>query len=365
MAKTYTIHYSTKDARRGSGNNLSKLSSPTQFRAGEDSSNKYGVHCLFSGLSGISAANVTGITLHLQRIAGGSTITYSVTLYHSVLSRTIASDDADGRLRTGYAIFCDNRKQWSWEGASSDVGGEYRTISIPISQFDALKNNGWAIAHHSMYSSGRSINIGDVYLTVTTKETDYKLSYNANGGSGAPAAQTGTGVGSYTFKLSTAKPIRTGYTFQGWATSASAASAAYQPGGSVKVTANTTLYAVWKANTYTVTFDANGGTVTPSTKDVTYAGTYGTLYTPVRPGYRFDGWFTAADGGTQVLSTTVATITAAQTLYAHWTVQSLVHIQGADGAMHDGMIYVKGADGQMHIGIVYVKGSDGTMHVNG
>ena len=131
------------------------------------------------------------------------------------------------------------------------------------------------------------------------------------------------------------------------------------------MTANTTLYAVWKANTYTVTFDANGGTVTPSTKDVTYAGTYGTLYTPVRPGYRFDGWFTAADGGTQVLSTTVATITAAQTLYAHWTVQSLVHIQGADGAMHDGMIYVKGADGQMHIGIVYVKGSDGTMHVNG
>ena len=371
MAKTYTIHYSTKDARRGSGNNLSKLSSPTQFRAGEDSSNKYGVHCLFSGLSGISAANVTGITLHLQRIAGGSTITYSVTLYHSVLSSTIASDDADGRLRTGYAIFCDNRKQWSWEGASSDVGGEYRTISIPISQFDALKNNGWAIAHHSMYSSGRSINIGDVYLTVATKETDYKLSYNANGGSGAPAAQTGTGVGSYTFKLSAAKPTRTGYTFQGWATTAGATSAAYQPGGSVKVTANTTLHAVWQANTYTVTYKANGGAGADVVQNVTYGKAWvsnaGASFS--RPGYKLLGWANTADATAQVfglgLTQPVWERTSNRTLYAVWLVQSIVHVKGADGRMHDGVVYVKGADGQMHVGIVYVVGADGNLHVNG
>jgi VCBS repeat-containing protein len=66
-----------------------------------------------------------------------------------------------------------------------------------------------------------------------------------------------------------------------------------------------------------------------------------------------------------VTAETVVTVTAAQTLYAHWTVQSIVHVKGADGAMHDGIVTVKGADGAMHVGIVYVKGPDGNLHVNG
>ena len=51
-----------------------------------------------------------------------------------------------------------------------------------------------------------------------------------------------------------------------------------------------TLKAIWKPNTYTVTFDPNGGTVDTSTKTVTYGQSYGTLPTPTRPGYTFLGW---------------------------------------------------------------------------
>lgn len=77
----------------------------------------------------------------------------------------------------------------------------------------------------------------------------YTISYNANGGSGAPASQTKTAGTALT--LSTVKPTREGYTFQGWATSATATTAAYQPGASFTTDANTTLYAVWEQNEVT------------------------------------------------------------------------------------------------------------------
>lgn len=71
--------------------------------------------------------------------------------------------------------------------------------------------------------------------------------------------------------------------------------------------------------TYTVTFNANGGSNSQSSKVVTSGQKYGDLPTPSRNGYTFDGWFTAASGGTQVTAATTASLTNNQTLYAHWT----------------------------------------------
>lgn len=71
--------------------------------------------------------------------------------------------------------------------------------------------------------------------------------------------------------------------------------------------------------TYTVYFDANGGSVSTDSKTVTYDSTYGTLPTPTRSGYTFDGWYTSASGGTKITSSTTVSLTANQTLYAHWT----------------------------------------------
>ena len=72
------------------------------------------------------------------------------------------------------------------------------------------------------------------------------------------------------------------------------------------------------AATYTVTFDANGGTVGTASKTVTNGQTYGTLPTPTRSGYSFGGWYTAKSGGTQITSSTTVSLSANQTLYAHW-----------------------------------------------
>ena len=67
----------------------------------------------------------------------------------------------------------------------------------------------------------------------------------------------------------------------------------------------------------TITFDANGGVVTSTTANTNGAGTLGELPTPVRDGYRFNGWFTAASGGIMITTSTV--FSASTTVYAQWT----------------------------------------------
>lgn len=77
-------------------------------------------------------------------------------------------------------------------------------------------------------------------VTITVSAKSYTVSYNANGGNGAPGSQTK--YHNTTLTLSNAKPARTGYTFLGWSTSSSATSATYQPGDSFTSNASTTLY---------------------------------------------------------------------------------------------------------------------------
>ncbi len=76
--------------------------------------------------------------------------------------------------------------------------------------------------------------------------TTHTVSYNANGGEGAPAAQTK--IPGTPLTLSATVPTREGYTFLGWATNANATNAVYQPGDAFKNNTNTTLYAVWEAD---------------------------------------------------------------------------------------------------------------------
>ena len=124
---------------------------------------------------------------------------------------------------------------------------------------------------------------------------------------------------------------KTGYTFDGWYTQTS--------GGTKYISASTlnnkvlNLYAQYIANSYTITFNANGGTVSQGQKTVIYSQPYGTLPTPTRLGYTFKGWFTSVSGGNQITSTSTFYQTTNQTLYAHWeanTYQITFDDQGGD-----------------------------------
>jgi uncharacterized repeat protein (TIGR02543 family) len=156
--------------------------------------------------------------------------------------------------------------------------------------------------------------------------TSYTVQYNANGGSGAPSVQTKWK--DQTLKLSTTKPTRTGYTFQGWATS-SGGNVAYASGASYTTNASITLYAVWKAISYTVKYNANGGSNAPNSQTKTYGKTLTLSNTiPVRTSvedngtlteYTFKGWATSSTA-TSVAYKAGANYTAnaSITLYAVW-----------------------------------------------
>lgn len=70
---------------------------------------------------------------------------------------------------------------------------------------------------------------------------------------------------------------------------------------------------------FTVSFNANEGIVNESSKTVVYGSSYGSLPTPTRDYYSFDGWYTAKDGGDKITESSVFNSAENVTLYAHWT----------------------------------------------
>lgn len=156
------------------------------------------------------------------------------------------------------------------------------------------------------------------YAHWTATKRSYTATFNGNGGS-TPSPSSITKE--YNTALGTLPTCsRTGYTFLGWYT---ASSGGTKISTTTVVTKDITYYAQWSINSYTLTFNPNGGTVTPTSKDLEYNSAYGTLPTPTRASdaqytYTFAGWYTAVTGGTQV---TAATTMAAKdtTVYAHWT----------------------------------------------
>ena len=103
-------------------------------------------------------------------------------------------------------------------------------------------------------------------------------------------------------------PTRSGYTFGGWYNGTTKVES-----GTWNIASDVTLTAKWTANTYTITFDANGGSVSPTSQTVTYDSTY-TLPAPTWPGHAFYGWY---NGNTKVTDDTW-TISSNATLTAHW-----------------------------------------------
>lgn len=81
-------------------------------------------------------------------------------------------------------------------------------------------------------------------------------------------------------------PTRTGYSFTGWELNGVVVTSQTK----VLNSSNHTLIAKWVGNTYLITFDANGGSVNPTSQNVVFGTTYGTLPVPTRTGYTFTGW---------------------------------------------------------------------------
>lgn len=103
---------------------------------------------------------------------------------------------------------------------------------------------------------GDILNEQTVTLYAQWTPTPYTLSYSANGGSNAPAAQTCYFSTIQACYVTSAAPTRSGYKFTGWSESSTATSASYSAGSRVNITGNKTLYAVWQTRDETITIRA-------------------------------------------------------------------------------------------------------------
>ena len=132
----------------------------------------------------------------------------------------------------------------------------------------------------------------NITITIAAQKRKYTVTFDANGHGTAPATQTITAEEKATEPNA---PETEGYTFGGWYTDAACTNAF---DFNTAIVGNTTLYAKWTVNSYTVTWDPNGGNWGGSTENKVDTYEYGASITqpenPTREGYQFDGWGTVA-----------------------------------------------------------------------
>ena len=266
----------------------------------------YGRLGIYKSLS--STATTTTATVEIWFWSKYSVSDSGNTLYYNNLAASGSATTSVGAVSVSTTV------------ASGD--GWSTSNQVKLKSYSTSYTRGTAAVTRYLYAKLADIDrVGGTMYASTTfsvpKLDSYTVAYNANGGSGAPSSQT-KWYGK-TLTLSSTKPTRTGYAFKGWATSASG-SVAYAAGASYTANAAVTLYAVWQANTYTVSYNANGGSGAPSNQTKTYGVSLTLSSTePTRTNYTFKGWGTSASATTVSYAAGASyTANAAITLYAVW-----------------------------------------------
>ncbi|WP_178986187.1 InlB B-repeat-containing protein [Winogradskyella helgolandensis] len=188
--------------------------------------------------------------------------------------------------------------------------------------------------------SGKRVYIELVEVFCAASTPSHTITFNGNGNTGGTMADQTINEGA-SENLTTNTFIRTGYTFDGWATT-SGGTVVYADNASYTMgTSDVTLYAKWSIGNYTVSYDGNGNT--GGTAPAANNGNYNTSITLpgvgslVRTGFAFNGWNTATNGsGTHYNAGASYTIGSANTtLYAEWLSTSPPNVTSAFTAIGD------------------------------
>ncbi len=264
------------------------------------------------------------------------TVSYSVDLQGAVLGENDGSVSSAVYTQVKNAISngsLNGAIKYDTYNSQWIVGG---STAYNTQVFKLFKKPGYTLQGLFDSASGGSRKIdGNALTTTVTREnaTCQKLymqwsanSYTVNFDAGEGDVETSSK--SYVFGLPYGDlpvPSRKGYIFDGWWTS--------EDGGQqilestpVSTPSSHTLYAHWSAKTFEIDFDAGDGQCTPSSTVVTYGKKYGegtglngSLPVPVKPGFAFDGWWTAQEGGERVRSQTIVDdMEGPQTLFARY-----------------------------------------------
>ena len=186
-----------------------------------------------------------------------------------------------------------------------------KEVTCSMSGFDATKYNTWqtvtlSYGTYADTAKNKTAKTATIRVKIAGNMT---VTFDANGGSVSPTSKEvvyGQAYGTLPI------PVRDGYTFNGWIYNG----AEVKADSIVQAPNDHTLTAWWDSNERIVTFDPNGGTVSPTSKTVMFGGPYGTLPVPVRPGYTFAGWWY---GNTEIKEDSIVNCYGHPTLVALWT----------------------------------------------
>ena len=239
-----------------------------------------------------------------------------------VTSETIVTANADHTLYARWIQLGNNSIVVTFESnGGSDVttknvtaGSAYGTLGTPTK--NGYVFNGWydktgtQVTSQTVVSNGKN----HILYAMWAVSGNYSVVVTLESNGGSDVTAKNVAVGSAYGSLGT--PTKSGHVFNGW----------YDETGTqvtsktiVSNSNNHILYAMWAVapKVVVVKFNASGGTPVTA-KNVEVGSPYGTLGTPARAGFTFDGWYTASTGGTQVTSETIVTANADHTLYARW-----------------------------------------------
>ena len=231
-------------------------------------------------------------------------------------------------------------------GAPSTVSGVQFATSISLSSATPTRSgytfNGWnsvADGSGTAYAAGASLVMpaNNIPLFAQWTANVQTVTYDANGGSGAPvAASVATDA---TATVSASVPTRSGYTFLRWNTAGNGSGTDYSSSATFTMGAsNVVLHAQWLANTYSVSYDANSGTSPPATSSAQTDATFTVSpAVPLRAGYTMVSWNTQRNGaGTHFAPSATFTMPAsAVALFAQWSANAnnlAYNANGGNGA---------------------------------
>ena len=187
------------------------------------------------GYGEVSTSNQSGSVTRVTLTAGMQARGWGFDISYVDATATI-----NGQSATTY-----DNDFYSPSGGYAAVDMVTKTLDITRTHSAQTINVSIKVVNRSSYMDGTSTASSTVTIPA---RASYSVTYNANGGTGAPSAQTKWH--DETLTLSTTRPTRSGYSFQGWATS-SGGSVAYASGAAYKSNAAVTLYAVWAASSWT------------------------------------------------------------------------------------------------------------------
>ena len=274
-----------------------------------------------TGIGNTSTSNTTNTYYMLVRDKTQTTTTesyasssYTVSFNANTTGYSGSTSSLTGTIYRYRYKYTRNIYGWSGYtlGSTTSYSSAYESsrgsVTLPTLTKNGYSFDGWRLNSTSgtLYSAGSSFKLSSG--TSCTMYGDwsvntYKITFNENGGSS---------VNDITYDITDtiAMPStsRNGYTFAGWKPSSSSgnwsSNTSYGTGNYFNMYGTVTMVAQWRLNTYTITFDENGGN---SVNNISYNITSTiTLPTPTRSGYSFQGWKPSSSVGNWSSGTTYA-----------------------------------------------------------